>query len=282
MGSIEKLQNSSSEDDEFFDAHDDGGGIRFRADGQQQQPRGEDDGRMFRTSSIELLVNLDESLDSDLGSSGHFTASHHLGDGGGGGGSDFLTTPLDRRLHHYQLQCHSVDESLPCTPLPSPRLASAKPTHGEGAGSSSDGVLFILLHGGSILDTGQDPVASKNADVSTLVSTFNQIATAHYPSATGRLFVRLVPCPPVCSDALTLLISLYSGGFESVSASVDGAVAMRENFPLSALALFATSSPHYQDVLTVAARRANAVYDDFLRSDDGRGFSGIVSLSQRI
>lgn len=46
-------------------------------------------------------------------------------------------TPLDRRLHQYQLQCHSVDDSLPCTPLV--QLTSK---------SYNNDILFILLHGG--------------------------------------------------------------------------------------------------------------------------------------
>jgi len=46
-------------------------GIQFTADGQQQKTR------MFRSSSIELLVNLDESLDSDAGSGN--LLSHQLG-----------------------------------------------------------------------------------------------------------------------------------------------------------------------------------------------------------
>lgn len=55
----------------------------------------------------------------------------------GGEEGELFPTPLDRRLHQYQLQCHSVDDSLPCTPLV--QLTSK---------SYNNDILFILLHGG--------------------------------------------------------------------------------------------------------------------------------------
>lgn len=72
--------------------------------------------------------------------------------------------------------------------------------------------------------------------------------------------------------------SLYPEGFDAISPTVDNAVAMKENFPMSSLALFATNSPHYKSTLAQVVIRANAAYNDFLKSEEGHCFSGQVSL----
>jgi len=59
---------------------------------------------------------------------------------------------------------------------------------------------------GSVLDTGlyeQQP--SKTADLLTFNSTLDSVMRSHFPSVCGSVAVRLVPCPNICSDALSLL-----------------------------------------------------------------------------
>lgn len=66
-------------------------------------------------------------------------------------------------------------------------------------------MLLLVLHGGTLLDTGAGDPSSKQGDASTLAAVFDSVVRVHYPSALGRLAIRLVPCPPVCSDAFALV-----------------------------------------------------------------------------
>jgi len=52
---------------------------------------------------------------------------------------------------------------------------------------------------------------------------------------------------------------------------------MSENFPLTAVSLFATAGPHYVQAVSQVVSRANSVYSSFMKSEEGLGFSGQVS-----
>ena len=59
---------------------------------------------------------------------------------------------------------------------------------------------------GSILDTGlNEQQPSKNADLLTFSATLDNIMRSHYPSVCGSVAVKLVSCPNICSEALSLL-----------------------------------------------------------------------------
>ncbi|XP_066509613.1 membrane-associated phosphatidylinositol transfer protein 2-like isoform X1 [Hoplias malabaricus] len=139
--------------------------------------------------------------------------------------------------------------------------------------SSKIHVLILVLHGGNILDTGCGEQSSKQGDVNTITSAFDTVMRVHYPSAMGRIAIRLVPCPAVCADAFSLVSNLspYSYDEGCLSSSQD-------HIPLAALPLLATSSPQYQDAVATVISRANQVYSEFIRSLDGASFSGQVCL----
>ncbi|XP_064128190.1 membrane-associated phosphatidylinositol transfer protein 2 isoform X1 [Loxodonta africana] len=134
-------------------------------------------------------------------------------------------------------------------------------------------VLLLLLHGGTILDTGAGDPSSKQGDANTIATVFDTVMRVHYPSALGRLAIRLVPCPPICSDAFALVSSLspYSHDEGCLSSSQD-------HIPLAALPLLATSSPQYQEAVATVIQRANLAYGDFIKSQEGMTFSGQVCL----
>lgn len=46
---------------------------------------------------------------------------------------------------------------------------------------------------------------SKQADVNTLNGAFETVMRVHYPTALGRIAIRMVPCPAVCVDAFSLV-----------------------------------------------------------------------------
>jgi len=54
-------------------------------------------------------------------------------------------------------------------------------------------------------------------------------------------------------------------------------VVISENFPLTAVSLFAAAGPQYTQALTQVVSQANSVYSSFMKSEEGRGFSGQVS-----
>ncbi|XP_023372620.1 membrane-associated phosphatidylinositol transfer protein 2 isoform X4 [Otolemur garnettii] len=134
-------------------------------------------------------------------------------------------------------------------------------------------VLLLVLHGGTILDTGTGDASSKQGDANTIASVFDTVMRVHYPSALGHLAIRLVPCPPVCSDAFALVSNLspYSHDEGCLSNSQD-------HIPLAALPLLATSSPQYQEVVATVIQRANLAYGDFIKSQEGVTFNGQVCL----
>uniref|UniRef100_W5KNX2 Phosphatidylinositol transfer protein membrane associated 2 n=1 Tax=Astyanax mexicanus TaxID=7994 RepID=W5KNX2_ASTMX len=121
--------------------------------------------------------------------------------------------------------------------------------------------------------TGAYNLYSKQGDVNTITSAFDTVMHVHYPSALGHVAIRLVPCPPICAEAFSLVSNLspYSYDEGCLSSSQD-------HIPLAALPLLATSSPQYQDAVATVISRANQVYSDFLRSLDGASFSGQVCL----
>ncbi|CAH1800392.1 unnamed protein product [Owenia fusiformis] len=142
-------------------------------------------------------------------------------------------------------------------------------------------VLFLVLHGGSVLETSSHEHQShKHNDISILKSTLDHVIRAYYPSIHNRIAVRLVSCPPICSETLRVLSSLSPYGFDAQSPdAMDNSFAKRSDFiPIGALALFATNSPEYHDIVTTVISRANYVYSDFLKSEEGLGFNGQVCL----
>ncbi|XP_026313171.1 membrane-associated phosphatidylinositol transfer protein 2 isoform X4 [Piliocolobus tephrosceles] len=134
-------------------------------------------------------------------------------------------------------------------------------------------VLLLVLHGGTILDTGAGDPSSKKGDANTIANVFDTVMRVHYPSTLGRLAIRLVPCPPICSDAFALVSNLspYSHDEGCLSSSQD-------HIPLAALPLLATSSPQYQEAVATVIQRANLAYGDFIKSQEGMTFNGQVCL----
>uniref|UniRef100_A0A4W5S1N1 Phosphatidylinositol transfer protein membrane associated 2 n=1 Tax=Hucho hucho TaxID=62062 RepID=A0A4W5S1N1_9TELE len=132
-------------------------------------------------------------------------------------------------------------------------------------------VLILVLHGGNILDTGGGDQTSKQGDINTISTAFDAVMRVHYPTALGRIAIRLVPCPAICAEAFSLVTNLspYSYDESCLSSSQD-------HIPLAALPLLATSAPQYQEAVATVIMRANQVYNDFIRSLNGATFSGQV------
>lgn len=134
-------------------------------------------------------------------------------------------------------------------------------------------VLLLVLHGGTILDTGAGDPSSKQGDTNTITNVFDTVMRVHYPSALGHLAIRLVPCPPICADAFALVSNLSPYGHDEGCLSSS-----QDHIPLAALPLLATSSPQYQEAVATVIQRANLAYGDFIKSQEGVTFNGQVCL----
>ncbi|XP_077164364.1 membrane-associated phosphatidylinositol transfer protein 2 isoform X5 [Paroedura picta] len=134
-------------------------------------------------------------------------------------------------------------------------------------------VLLLVLHGGNILDTGSSDQSSKQADVNTIATVFDTVIRVHYPAALGHMAIKLVPCPAICSEAFSLVSNLSPYSYDEGCLSNS-----QDHIPLAALPLLATSSPQYQEAVATVILRANQVYSEFLKSQEGTSFSGQVCL----
>ncbi|XP_068937826.1 membrane-associated phosphatidylinositol transfer protein 2 isoform X5 [Petaurus breviceps papuanus] len=134
-------------------------------------------------------------------------------------------------------------------------------------------VLLLVLHGGNILDTGAGDQSSKQGDVNTIATAFDTVMRVHYPTALGRITIKLVPCPPICSEAFSLVSNLSPYSYDEGCLSNS-----QDHIPLAALPLLATSSPQYQEAVAMVIQRANHAYNEFLKSQDGMTFNGQVCL----
>ncbi|XP_013794792.1 protein retinal degeneration B-like isoform X2 [Limulus polyphemus] len=158
----------------------------------------------------------------------------------------------------------SLDTYVPSSPFTSP-VHQVCPTT----------ALIMVFHSGSVLDTGTD-LSSKKSDISTFRSTFESLIRQHYPTLINHIVIRLVSCPAVCSEALAVLSSLSPYSFQSSPSAIDGISHTYDAIPLGSLPLFATSSPDYQENVSRAIATANQTYHEFLKSEEGSGFSGQV------
>ncbi|XP_065548509.1 membrane-associated phosphatidylinositol transfer protein 2 isoform X9 [Lathamus discolor] len=134
-------------------------------------------------------------------------------------------------------------------------------------------VLLLVLHGGNILDSGSGDQSSKQGDVNTITTVFDTVMRVHYPAALGRIAIRLVPCPAICSEAFSLVSSLSPYSYDEGCLSNS-----QDHIPLAALPLLATSSPQYQEAVAAVIVRANQAYSEFIRSQEGMSFNGQVCL----
>ncbi|XP_063820609.1 membrane-associated phosphatidylinositol transfer protein 2 isoform X10 [Pseudophryne corroboree] len=134
-------------------------------------------------------------------------------------------------------------------------------------------VLILVLHGGNILDTGSGDQNSKQGDVNTIKSVFDTVMRVHYPAALGHIAVRLVPCPAICSEAFSLVSNLSPYSYDEGCLSNS-----QDHIPLAALPLLATSSPQYLEAVAMVIHRANQVFSEFIKSQEGMSFTGQVCV----
>ncbi|XP_076263384.1 retinal degeneration B isoform X6 [Rhynchophorus ferrugineus] len=136
-------------------------------------------------------------------------------------------------------------------------------------------VLILVLHAGSVLDANVDMTAKKS-DVTTFKGAFESVMRQHYPSLVGHIAIRLVSCPSVCTESLGILSSLSPYSFDVSPSCVDVPQVTHDSIPIGAIPILATATSDHQDAVTRTINAANGAYQEFLRSEEGQGFSGQV------
>ncbi|CAD5120699.1 DgyrCDS9263 [Dimorphilus gyrociliatus] len=202
--------------------------------------------RLLKSSSMEFIVPSDETKQDGE-----------------------LATSFDKKLERYKrLQ---QDPPLTTASGPSTALSSSQQP-------CRTTVLFLVAHGGSVVESGSE---LKSTDVNTLRSTIDAVLASHYPAMVGRLAVRLVQCPPICSEALELLSTLSpTFQFPQVPRiGNDAAILAANHIPVSCVPLFATGKLHsYSESVLQMVKKCNQVYNEFLQSEEGVSFRGRVCI----
>lgn len=74
------------------------------------------------------------------------------------------------------------------------------------------------------------------------------------------------------------IYSLSPYSFDVSPSCMDAPPVTHDTIPIGAIPLLASSTPDYSDAVSRVISGANQVYHEFVKSDEGRGFNGQVSL----
>ena len=132
-------------------------------------------------------------------------------------------------------------------------------------------VLFLVVDSGLYLDEQGDKDL-KMIDFQTFVDLLRETARHHFRGASSRLAFRPVPCPNFSSGTLQVLQGLDPWSWSS---SPPGALVF-SHYCMAVLPLLVTESSEYLAGLGTLVATANGAYQEFLASEEGRGFTGQV------
>ncbi|XP_029155985.1 protein retinal degeneration B isoform X2 [Nylanderia fulva] len=235
-------ESESGSDDEFFDCQED-----F-----------EDNSSLAKWSSLDLLAEGDDTTTRTPSAANEqedtiFSSSY------------LQRVASERNSKRLQIRTStSIDVSCPTSPQHSPTHQPCKIT-----------VLIIVIHGGSVLDANVD-LTAKKSDITTFRGAFESVMRQHYPSMVGHVSVKFVACPSICTEGLGILSSLSPYSFDVSPSCMDAPQVTHDTIPIGAIPLLASSSSDYQDAVSRVVLAANQVYHDFVKSEEGKGFSGQI------
>ncbi|XP_022208491.2 protein retinal degeneration B isoform X3 [Drosophila obscura] len=250
-----EVDSKSNSDEEFFDCLDTN-----------------ETNSLAKWSSLELLGEGDDSPPPHGGpSSGSSVVGGGRGHHTGGKqedsifNQDFLMRVASERGNKRQLRSSaSVDRSHDSSPPGSPSTPSCPTT-----------ILMLVVHAGSVLDAASE-LTAKKSDVTTFRGSFEAVMRQHYPSLLTHVTIKMVPCPSICTDALGILSSLSPYSFDASPSAAD--IPNIADVPIGAIPLLAVASPEFHETVTKTVAAANIVYHEFLKSEEGHGFSGQIVM----
>lgn len=138
-------------------------------------------------------------------------------------------------------------------------------------------ILMLVLHAGSVLDANIE-LTAKKSDSTTFRGGLEAVMRSHYANMIGHVAVRLVSCPALCTDTLSILSGLSPYSFDVSPSLCDTTHVTNDSVPLGSIPIMSTCTPEYSDAVTKTVQTANTAYLDFIRSEEGSGFCGQVVL----
>ncbi|SPP89325.1 protein retinal degeneration B isoform X2 [Drosophila guanche] len=249
-----EVDSKSNSDEEFFDCIDTN-----------------ETNSLAKWSSLELLGEGDDSPPPHGGPSSGGSVVGVRGHSAGGKqedsifNQDFLMRVASERGNKRQLRSSaSVDRSHDSSPPGSPSTPSCRTT-----------ILMLVVHAGSVLDAASE-LTAKKSDVTTFRGSFEAVMRQHYPSLLTHVTIKMVPCPSICTDALGILSSLSPYSFDASPSAAD--IPNIADVPIGAIPLLAVASPEFHETVNKTVAAANIVYHEFLKSEEGHGFSGQIVM----
>ncbi|CAA9994565.1 unnamed protein product [Nesidiocoris tenuis] len=122
-------------------------------------------------------------------------------------------------------------------------------------------------------------LTAKKSDTTTFRGGLEAVMRSHYSSMIGHVSVRLVPCPSICTDSLSIVSGLSPYSFDLSPSVSDTPQVTHDSIPLGAIPLMATcTADAYVDAVNKSIQAANSTYTEYVRSEEGRGFSGQVAI----
>ncbi|XP_020807116.1 protein retinal degeneration B isoform X1 [Drosophila serrata] len=245
-----EVDSKSNSDEEFFDCLDTN-----------------ETNSLAKWSSLELLGEGDDSPPPHGGpiSGGSVSGRGNSRQEDSIFNQDFLMRVASERGNKRQLRSSaSVDRSHDSSPPGSPSTPSCPTT-----------ILILVVHAGSVLDAASE-LTAKKSDVTTFRGSFEAVMRQHYPSLLTHVTIKMVPCPSICTDALGILSSLSPYSFDASPSAAD--IPNIADVPIGAIPLLSVASPEFQETVNKTVAAANIVYHEFLKSEEGHGFSGQIVM----
>lgn len=210
---------------------------------------------LTKWSSLELLSDGEEASNFDTACEQDDSIFSH----------DYLkrVASKGRTVNRQSVRASSIDRS------------SSRESTLNAPQSCATSILLLVFHAGSCLDSSSDLI-SKKSDITTLSGAMETVARQHYPSLVGRFVIKLVACPPVCTDALGILSSLSPYSFDTSPSQVD--LPNLTEIPIGAIPLLTVCTQDFVDATNRTIAQANQIYAEFLNSEDGDGFNGQVVI----
>lgn len=133
--------------------------------------------------------------------------------------------------------------------------------------------VFFVFHGGSVLDSVDD-VSAKKSDLTTFRGVLEFVMRQHYHHLVGHVSVKQITCSSVCSSVLSTLSSMHPFSYEQAFGENN----MVAETQIGVVPLLVANTPRFKSIIDQAILSANQTYNDFLNSDEGRGFAGQVTI----
>ncbi|KAF0748361.1 protein retinal degeneration B isoform X2 [Aphis craccivora] len=175
---------------------------------------------------------------------------------------DSIFSPTYKKSSPFIQRGHSVD-TCPGSPITSKE------------NNCQINTLLMIIHSGSVLDANSD-IMAKKSDFTTFRGAFESVMRQHYPNMIGHVAMRLIPCPSICAEGLSVLSKLSPYSFDVSPSGMECTNITHDSVPIGAIPILAGCSHDYKDIVSNVIRMANQVYREFIKSDEGFGFNGRV------